>query len=389
MTASTSLSDSTPKQTPPKTLIVDLSTQYGGSTSRVLSMLTRFPQGQVLLASLDKSAITREAQKLGLPVHIVGHRKTDPRIIMRLVDLIRTHHIQVLDSQNIQSKFYASIASTGTRTALVSTINSWYANEHGGKSIKGWLYTLLELLTNWNLSLYITVSQKDRQALLRSGIDSENIELIYNAFEAKDMPAVSDTWLHEKLGLPTDRMLCTAVGRLVAIKGYDVFVEAARRACETVPVLTCVIIGEGEEHERLKSQIEAAGLQDRVILAGYFDRDQVACALKSSSLFVMPSHYEGTPIALLEAAALECPIVASDTGGIPELVTNEEHALLVPPGDSSALAKAIIRLCQDRQLAKDLAKNAQHRAKTEFNFETQVSTTLHAYQKAWSKHHKE
>jgi glycosyltransferase involved in cell wall biosynthesis len=383
------LSDSTLKQSLPKTLIVDLSMQYGGSTSRVLSMLLRFPDEQVLLAALQESAIAREAQKLGLPVHIVGKRKTDPSIVSRLVELIRTHHIQVLDSQNIQSKFYASVVSTWTRTALISTINSWYANEHGGRSIKGWLYTLLELFTNWNLSLYITVSQKDRQALLRAGIQSGKIELIYNAFEMEDMPVISDTWLHSKLGLSSDRLLCTAVGRLVAIKGYDVLIEAARQACKEVPALTCVIIGEGEMYEKLKNQIEEADLKDRVILAGYFDRNEVASALKCSHLFVMPSRYEGTPIALLEAAALGCPILASATGGIPELVTNEEHALLVPPGETSALSEGMIRLCKDRQLANDLAKNAQRRANTEFNFDTQVSATLRAYQKAWSKHKKE
>jgi glycosyltransferase involved in cell wall biosynthesis len=386
MNAPTLLSESALKQTPPKNLIVDLSMQYGGSTSRVLSMLSRFPRDQVLLAALRESAIAREAQNLGLPVHIVGNRKTDPRIVTRLAELIREHHIQVLDSQNIQSKFYASLASTWTRTALVSTINSWYANEHGGRSIKGWLYTLLELITNWNLSLYITVSQKDRQSLLRSGIRSENIELIYNAFEMKDLPAISDTWLHTRLGIPADRLLCTAVGRLVAIKGYDVLIEAAREACKKIPSLTCVIIGEGEAREELERQIEESGMKDHVILAGYFDRNEVTSALRCSHLFAMPSRYEGTPIALLEAAALGCPILASSTGGIPELVTNEEHALLVPPGDAAALAEGIIRLCKDRKLAKELAGNAQRRANKDFNFETQVTATLHAYQKAWSKH---
>ena len=84
MTASTSPTDSTLKQNSPKTMIVDLSTQYGGSTSRVLSMLTRFPEGQILLAALDKSAIAREAQKHALPVHIVGRRKIDPQNVSGL-----------------------------------------------------------------------------------------------------------------------------------------------------------------------------------------------------------------------------------------------------------------------------------------------------------------
>ncbi|MBE0683510.1 MAG: glycosyltransferase family 4 protein [Anaerolineales bacterium] len=376
-----------PEKSPPKTLIVDLSMKYGGSTSRVLSQLSRFPKEQVALAGLAESAITREAQKLDLPVYIVGRRKFDPLIIRRLIHIIKNEGFQVLDSQNIQSKFFASLASTFTRTALVSTINSWYSSEHGGSSIKGWIYTALELATNWNLSLYITVSEKDRQALLRSGLEAGNIELIYNAVNVEKKDLRGYGWLHRRLNLPAERLLCTAVGRLVAIKGYDVLVDAAMQACQEIPLLTCVIIGEGNMRGELVDHIQKANLVGRVILAGYFDRNDVLAALKSSDIFVMPSRYEGTPIALLEAAALACPILASATGGIPELVINGEHALLVPPDNSSALAEGIVRLCKDRDFANYLGSKAQKYINTKFNLESQTAATLHAYQKAWSIHH--
>ena len=374
----------------PKTLIVDLSTKYGGSTSRVLSLLSRFPNGRVSLAGLEGSAITQEAQKAGLPVHIVGRKKTDPQIIMRLVKLIRKNNIQVLDSQNIQSKLYASLASTLTNTALVSTINSWYANEHGGKSIKGWIYTAIELMTNWNLSLYITVSEKDKQSLLSSGVTADKIELIYNAVEVETSSVDHDKyWLHKKINLPHDSLICTSVGRLVHIKGFDILIKAAALACKEIPQLILVIIGEGEIRNDLMEQIQEAGLQDRGLMPGYFDRKEVLRALASSDMFTMPSRYEGTPIALLEAAALARPIIASSTGGIPELVTDEEHALLVPPEDPDALAVSIIRICKEKSLAEKIANNAFQRVKTKFNLETQASTTSHAYQNVWSLHQQE
>ena len=104
--------------------------------------------------------------------------------------------------------------------------------------------------------------------------------------------------------------------------------------------------------------------------------------LKSSDIFVMPSRYEGTPIALLEAAALGLPIVASHTGGIPELVQDEEHALLIPPEDTHALAQELIRLSQDRQFARLLGQNAQKRIRVGFNLNAQVQATLNTYQNA-------
>ncbi|HRQ23530.1 MAG TPA: glycosyltransferase, partial [Anaerolineales bacterium] len=175
----------------PKTLIVDLSLKYGGSSSRVLSLMKASPKGSIALAGLSSGAVVAEAKRLGLPVHSLGRRKTDPGILSRLVRLIRQHDYQVLDTQNIQSKFWGSLASTLTNAALVSTINSWYSNEHGGSSLKGKLYTRLELSTNWRLDLYITVSEKDKSSLLRSNIPESRIDLIYNAvnIEADEIPA--------------------------------------------------------------------------------------------------------------------------------------------------------------------------------------------------------
>jgi hypothetical protein len=150
----------------PKVLILDLSKSYGGSNSRILSLMTRAKPGTVALAGLSSGAITKQAMQLGLTVHKVAGHKADPRLLLQLVNLIHQEGYNVLDSQNIQSKFWANLAALLTRTALVSTLNSWYAHEHGTTLLKGRLYTSLELMTNQSLDLYITVSEQDRQMLL-------------------------------------------------------------------------------------------------------------------------------------------------------------------------------------------------------------------------------
>lgn len=379
----------TPEPNPPKTLIVDLSNLYGGSSSRVLSLLTRFPAGTAALAGLERGAVTREALRLGLPVHVLGSRKTDPRILGRLVRLIRAEGYQILDSQNIQSKVFASLAASLTRAALVSTLNSWYANEHGKASLKGKIYTAVELATNWNLSLYIAVSERDRQNLLRAGIRADDIALIYNAVDAAQPPPADRGFLRREFNLPADSTVCLAVGRLVRVKGYDVLVEAMKQVSDQKRNITCVIVGEGEARGELTRQIHEAGLDGRVILAGYLPRETIASALASCDVFAMPSRYEGTPIAVLEAAAMACPILASDAGGIPELVANEEHALLVQPEDPSALAQGLIRLGADRAFARRLGENAQRRVREKFSLEAQVAATMDAYRKAWAKFNRE
>jgi len=371
----------------PKVLVVDLSNHYGGSSSRVLSLMARARPGTVALSGLQSGAITKHARQLGLPVHVVAGHKADPRLLFRLVQVIRREGYNLLDSQNIQSKFWANLAALITRVSLVSTLNSWYANEHGKASIKGRIYTGLELSTNQSLDLYITVSERDRQSLLKSGIAEDRIELIYNAVDVNTSEIPGDpAWLRTKFGLPPDSIVCTAVGRLVPVKGYDVLISAMQKIASEIPQLFCLIVGEGESKAVLSEQIRQAGLGDRVRLAGYHDRPNAMSILKSSDIFVMPSRYEGTPIALLEAAALARPILASATGGIPELVRQEEQALLVPPGDPTALAQGLARLASDQKYAEKLGQSAQQRVCESFNLEAQVKATWNAYRKALAKH---
>ena len=371
----------------PKVLILDLSKHYGGSNSRILSLMTRSKPGTIGLAGLRGSVITMQAKAMGLNVHAVSGHKADPRLLFQLMNVIRSEGYNILDSQNIQSKFWANLAAMLSRTALVSTLNSWYAHEHSTTLVKGRFYTALELWTNQSLDLYITVSEKDRQMLLDSGISDRAIELIYNTIDLEVSAITGDGgWLRKQFDLPPQAIVCTGIGRLVPQKGFDILIKAFAKIASQVPDLYCMVIGDGEDKEQLLAQIQAAGLNGRIRLIGYYDRPQVMSMLKSSDIFVTHSRYEGTPIALLEAAALARPILATCAGGIPELVTHEQHAWLVPTHDPEALAQGFLKLALDLEYARSLGQNAQQRVRERFNPENQVSETWAAYRKALARH---
>ncbi len=373
----------------PKTLIVDLSKGYGGSTSRVLSLMLNSPRDRIAVAGLASGPVVRRAQELGLCTYPLGNHKMDLRILPRLIRLIRDRGFEVLDTQNIQAKFWTSLASLWQRFAFISTLHSWYAaSEQDKTSLRGKFYTGLELLTNHGLDLYISVSKKDFQELCNAGFSEDRVQLIYNAVSINPDEITGDRrWLQEKFDLAPDSVVCTAVGRLVPVKGYDVLIDAMKRTAADVPKLVVLIVGEGEQKAELQRQIEQSGLQNRVRLVGYFDRDAVLSIVKSSDIFAMPSRYEGTPIALLEAAALGRPILSTLAGGIPELVTHGEHALLVPPGDPQALGDGLRKLAADRKYAQLLGAGAQDRTQKYFNLNQQVEDTWNAYRKAWARHH--
>ena len=363
-----------------KTLIVDLSRKFGGASSRVLTLMQNFPPGQASLAVLENSPIAREAHRLGLPFVIVGKYKTSPLIFFRLVSAVRRNGYQVLDTQNPQSKFWGSLVAWVTGISLVSTLNSWYMDEHGKRSVKGFLYSLLEFGTNFSLSRYIVVSQSIFDALGQYGIEPSRISLIYNAVDIDPSNVLSlKPSLVEKYNIPPDSVVITTAGRFVWAKGYDDLVSAFRLIADNEPDVYCLIAGDGELYLDIKKKIESAGLEKRIILLGHIARDEVLSLIKACDIFVMSSRSEGTPVVLLEAAGLKKPIVSTDVGGISELLKNEDECLLVSPDDLNALANGINRILSEKELSKRLAQAAHLRVSRDFSVEKQVQDTISVY----------
>lgn len=153
-----------------------------------------------------------------------------------------------------------------------------------------------------------------------------------------------------------------SVGRLREKKGLDVLVEACARLRDTGRDFQCRIIGYGPEEQRLREQVERAGLSDRVRLLGKLTRDEVIEHYRQATAFVLPCRVladgdrDGIPNVLLEAMAMELPVVSTSVSGIPEAVAHERNGLLVPPGDAAAIAAAVQRILDDPLLAGGLGR---------------------------------
>lgn len=366
-----------------KALVVDLSERFGGASSRVISQLRGFPHGTAALAALEGSPVAEGVKRNGGVVHIIGKRKTDPFILQNLVNLIRTEGYTVLDTQNVQSKFWAHLAAVRTGLPIVSTLNSWYANEHGSASLKGRVYGGLEFLTNRHLARYIAVSKDLHTSLVNTGVDPARIDLIYNAvsIDADTLPNMRPE-LNAQYNLPPNARTYLAAGRLVWVKGHTHMVSAFAKAKAAGMNLYGFIVGDGELREPLENQIREAGLEDRVFLLGYADHDRTLALIKSCDAFLMPSLYEGTPVAILEAMALSRPIIASHVGGIGELVEGEKEALLVESQNPDALFHAMQRLALDAELSARLGQAARQRVMRDFSLQSQVQATRESYRKA-------
>lgn len=171
------------------------------------------------------------------------------------------------------------------------------------------------------------------------------------------------------------------IGHLSDVKGYPTFLHAAARIAAQLP--DCLFLALGgettgpgplERYERLAREL---GLSDRVRFLGF--RSDVADVMRAADIIVLPSLSEGLPLVILEAMACAKPVVATPVGGIPEALIDEETGLLVPPNESEALAKAVLRVLNNRHLARRMAINGRRRAEAYFSVGRMVNDVQTLY----------
>ena len=207
----------------------------------------------------------------------------------------------------------------------------------------------------------------DRISVVRSGID-------LNAFAEKDGGETRQ--IRRELDVPDDVPIISSIGSLEPLKGYDVLLLAATRVLRQRRVVF-VLIGSGRAEASLRETTLRLGIEGRVKFAG-FQRD-VLSFLRASDLYVQPSLKEGLGTSILDALCAGIPVIATDVGGIPEIVENRRHGILVPPSSAEALAKAILALLEDPELAAQLSAAGRARILERFSVDRMVDRTIEVY----------
>ncbi|MCB1955974.1 MAG: glycosyltransferase family 4 protein [Rhodocyclaceae bacterium] len=211
----------------------------------------------------------------------------------------------------------------------------------------------------------VTCTEYNRETLARIAPGAD-IQRMYHGVDAHRFCREHD---HDTCAQP----LILAVGRLREKKGFDTLIEACRRLALRGLDFRCEIVGYGEEYARLQQQIEREGLLGRVRLAGKLPREGVIERYNRAAVFVQPSRIgqdgdrDGIPNVLLEAMAMELPVVSTRVSGIPEVVRHEQTGLLIDPDRPADLAEAIARLMADAPLRARLGQAGREAVQTHFD----------------------
>ena len=224
----------------------------------------------------------------------------------------------------------------------------------------------------------VAISDRIAQVLRDSGLPEQRITVVHSAIDPArlDAPPLSKA----DLGVPEDALVIGNVAALVDHKDQTTLLHAMACVVHELPRAHLLIAGEGPLRPALTALRDTLGLNDRVHFLGY--RNDVPGILRALDVFVMSSKEEGLGTSVLDAMACGIPVAATAGGGIPEMVRDGQTGLLVPVGDAPALAKAILRLANDRAFAATLTRDAHALVLENFTVDRMVEGNLAVYESA-------
>lgn len=307
--------------------------------------------------------LVEDFERAGVPVVILGRKGAiDPRLLWRLVRWLRRERPTVVHTHLFTADSYGRLAA---RLAGVPAVFSTVHNSVGPPGpLRKFANRVLARLTDG----VVGCGDEIAGALQSQGVPAERILSIPNGIDLQRFQGACGEGVREEFDLGKKSIVLGMVGRLHMQKGHEVLFEclAAMSAAQRRD-LACLVIGVGELEQRLRARVEQLGLGDTVIFTG--SRTDVPRLVAALDLFVMPSLWEGLPIALLEAMASGRAVLCSSVGSIPGVVHHGENGWLVEPGNAQELRDGLLALISDAGLRARLGARAREQVIVRFDVE--------------------
>lgn len=229
------------------------------------------------------------------------------------------------------------------------------------------------------LDKIVCISGAIKNVLLNDGIDENKLTIIHSGINIKKFDSVIPLEnFKQSLNIPKENIVIGTISALVGHKDYPNLLNAAKIVLEKKSNITFCAVGDGKNEKEIKELYKKLKLGENFIFTGY--RNDVGQFLKMFDIFVMASKKEGLGTSILDAQAVGLPIVATKTGGIPEIVKNNVNGLLVEPQNFLSLANAIIELIEDKEKRLKLGKTALETVRN-FDINITVEKNIGLYKK--------
>lgn len=350
--------------------------ELGGAQKQLLGLLRHLNKAKFhpFLFTAKDGLLLSEAESInGLTIQKSGNLKRpinplqDLLALIEIYRFIKENNIGIVHTHSSKAGILGRLAArlAGVRI-IVHTVHGWSFNDYQPIWKRVFFIWLERLIASFSDKLVVVshhdkqkglnyrIGREDKYQLIRYGID-------YSKFTVKDQG------IREELGVNSRGLLVGMIACFKPQKSPQDFIKAAYLVSKINPEVKFLLVGDGILRKAIERLISRFNLQDRVILAGW--RRDIPRVLSAIDVFVLTSLWEGLPITILEAMASFKPVVATDTRGVRDIITEGQTGFLARPGDVKAISEKLVILLKDASLRIQMARNAK--GNLDFNFTTQ------------------
>jgi glycosyltransferase involved in cell wall biosynthesis len=350
----------------------------GGAEKILISLLEHLDKSiyQSCICLLKDGWLNAQLKGRGFETFIVPQpHSLDFAWLWEIKTRIKNMGIHLMHAHEFTMNTYASLLSVFTGVPIIATIH--------GKNYywERWWRRLAYRFVS-RQSTMVAVSEDIKKFLVqKAGIKNDRIIVVHNGIDLDLYRPESGKgeWARKELCIRNAQPVVGAIGNLYPVKGHTYLLKALAIVKIMFPTIKLLIAGRGRMMGKLLNESQALGVQDHVIFLGF--REDTASLLQAIDLFVLPSISEGLPLSVLEAMASGKPVIATNVGGLPEVVVDGQTGFLVSPEDPESLAKRMMLLLGHSSLADQFGKVGRARAEKKFSLVSMVQKYQELYER--------
>lgn len=366
-----------------KILYIVTQSHWGGAQRYVFDLAKNFSrENDITVACGGNGLLIDKLKSVGVKVEVFSNliRKINPVkdffCFWQLYNFIKKNKFDLVHTNSSKAEILGNAAAklAGVKK-IIFTAHGFVFNEPLKKT-KKLFFVFLEKFANLFSDKIITVSDFDRNSAVKEKIAKpEKLVTIHNGVE----PATSEIscLTRSEFNLSPDAEVVLTVANFYPVKGLKYLIRAAKLVCEKKPEVSFLIFGDGQLRPEIEQQIKNLNLEKKVILAGF--QKNIFSIFPIADIFVMSSLKEGLPYAVLEAQAFGLPVVATNVGGLPEIIADRQTGFLVEPKNADKLAEKILLLLENEQLKQEFAQKAKQKINSHFNLSQMLKKTKSVY----------
>jgi glycosyltransferase involved in cell wall biosynthesis len=357
-------------------LHTESSTGWAGQEMRIILEAREMKKlgHRIILATQPQSGIIQAIDEEGIEKEILTMKKRDFMIsVIRFIKIISKYKVDIVNTHSSWDSWIASIAARISRRGPI-ILRTRHLSTPVSKGI------LSRIVYQYLPHLVITTGNSIRETLINVNyFPQEKIVSIPTGVDLDVFyPRPINNTLRMKLGISQKDKVIGTIAALRSWKGHDHLLEAAKILTEKYKNIKFLIVGDGPRYDHLVEKVKTSGIKDYVLFLGY--RKDIPEVMSMLDIVVLPSFAnEGVPQSILQAMAMEKPVIACNAGSISEVVHDRETGVLVEPRNPVALAKSIEMMFDNQGLIKTLTANAKKLVESEYSLKKMVERIEEVY----------